>query len=497
MEHSEMTMPTSEFQGMIRAPSGMEIAVLPFAEKSRIYMWLCVKTGSLDGFIPIRGPAKDTDITCRAISRGKSTTLVYRPGIDHAVEHMIFKGTTDPQFRTPFAINNFYAPRNRDDIDAHGADTQELAVRYYVETEPDGLEESLRFLGALTLRSLLNSRDPRMWKHLLREWEKERRVILEEKSFYNDDAEITSLEETLRMMFPLHPLRHSVDGSREDIFLTKRWEVAARYHARYHPSNFLLIVIGGGVTGQVIKKLAAKHFKPKRRKALYIPIPEATLSEDVPLKERVKFIPAAREKIYFSLGFPFERPTTPRDENLASWIRRHHSVAVLQKFFGGRWASKPFTELREKRGIGYRHNAFCYEFPGAGTLLYSTHTFPDNIERALHILLRIYRKFAIELVDETEFQNAQKSLIDELEAARETPGDLAVYIFFWQRLAGRVPMFEDMKKEVLAVTREDVLAAAREIITPARLYATFVGNIPSESFQKRVVKIFRNWQIKR
>jgi len=459
-------------------------------------MWLCLKTGSLDGFIPVRTSIPDDAITCKATWQGKPITLVYHPGLDHAVEHQIFKGTSDRKYGNPYRVNKYYGPRNRDDEDAQGADTQEMAVRYYIETEPEELEESFRFLSALTLRSLLTQQNPQVQRRLQREWEREKEIILTERGYYEDDTELVAREETQSRMFPKHPLWYSIDGTEEDIRSITLAQIALRYKTRYHPSNMLLIVIGGGVTPALIKKLSQKYFRSPHHRVLHIPSVIPNIIQSIPAKDRIKFIPKDRELLHICLGFPYTRPTTPTSEQLPASIRKHHSIAVLKKVLGGRWTSRTATELREKRGIGYRHHSFRSDYPGAGSLLYSTFTFPKKSRQWQGVFLRILRKLATELIPELEFADAKASLIDDLEAATETPGDLAEFIFTSVRRTNRVPMFEEVKAEIRAVTREDVLAASQAIICPERLYATFVGPLPSEKDQRAIFRALKNWKLK-
>lgn len=486
----------SEFRGIVRASTGLDIAVLPFEKKSRIYIWLCVRTGSHDSFIPCEGAAPPDTLTINARWQNKVHPFVYRPGLDHAVEHFVFKGTDDPRFRTAAKINDFYAPRNRDDENAHGADTAEIAVRYYVEIEPEDLECSMRFLGALTTRPLVREqkKDPLVWRRLMREWERERKVLLEEKAFGDDDPWLSAIDDTLRRMFPGHPISHTVDGTVEDIRSITLEEIALRHRIRYHPSNMLLIVIGGGVTAGTVKRLAERYIRVLRNDTVHISVPLPPFPE-LPMEKRVEFSRADTKKLYLALGFPFRRPSTARNENLPESIRHFYSMRVLKKLAGGRWASLPFIELREKRGIGYRHQADLFEFPGAGSLIYSTHIFPEDAHDALRVLLKIYRGLATHLPPRRDFENAKRVLVDELQAAKETPGDLAEYIYRWMRFANTVPMFEDAKKILCAITPEDVLKVTRETFVPARLYATFIGNLPSKCTQRNLLRMLRDWKL--
>lgn len=484
-----------EFEKLIRLSSGMEIALLPFAKKTRVHIWLCVKTGSWDGYLPADKPNPELPTISYLKENGKIETLVYRPAIDHATEHVFFKGTEDSKFRTPLQVCRYYGPKNRNDEGAYGADTSELAIRYYTEIQPEELEPSLRFLSALTLRSLLKRDDRTTQQKLLREREKELRVVREEKGYNNDEEVLDEVVEKNRMrMFPGHPLGYSKEGEESDFLTLTLAEMRTRYQTRYHPSNMLLIVVGGGVTRPAIKKLVGKYFRAPRRKLLKIPVPQPAIPNNLPWKERIEFSALPRKKVYLAFGFPFKLSPC-QDTNLAEWTRKHWRLMILKMLCGGRWASLPYLELREKRGIGYRHYADLEEYPGVGILTYSTHLYPEYVPEAIRLMLRIFKKLAVKPLPEIDFEHAKLALIDELHSIAETPGDLAEFIYFWVRHTGRVPMLEEAKKEIQAITSDGVSAVAQEVIIPERLFATFVGNLPSEKAQRAIRRMFQNWKL--
>ena len=491
-----------EFDRIHHLRNGLKIAVLPFAKKTRVYLWLFVETGSWDGFIPASRKNPETP-KIFVEWKGKSVEFRYSPGIDHGTEHMVFKGTLDPKFKTPLRIVEFFRPRNRDDEEAHSAGSYDpMFYVYNTEVEPPEVELALRFLGALTLRSLLNRNDLATQKRLGREWEKDRRAIHHEWGMGYDEMHLLNAVERTRMqMFPGHPLGYSIEGTKEDFLSLTLPEITQRYRLRYHPSNMLLVVIGGGFSPQKIKKLAEKYFRAPRRKVPKIKVPPPRISLVIPLPERIVFRPEPAVKVYMTIGFPFTLPPALSGEEISShWLRKHLTLAVFKKVFGGRWASRTFVELREKRGIGYRHHAFLEEYPGAGALIYATHLFPDKVYpgeiwKALRLLLHIFKGFTKKPLPSPELEDAKKAVIDELGAMKETPSDLAEFICFWSRFTGKVPLLEDLKQEIETVTAEDVLRLAQEIIRPERVTAVFSGDIPDEKAQNSIRRMFGCWKV--
>lgn len=487
---------TGEFDKLTTLKNGMEIAVLPFAKTTRMHLYLFVRGGSVEEFIPQRvHRGKNHGITVTT-SWGKGTMeFGFRPGVDHLKEHMVFKGCKKRKFRTLGQITKFFRPLNRDEENAIGAETTELGMCYFFEISPKDFERVLEFLAELTLRPLFTENSRAVQKHMRRELDKERNVVLEEMAYLEDDHLIRATEQVRLLMFPNHPLGHPLGGTEDDISSLTLQEIKTRHRMCYHPSRMLLVIIGGGINPGVAKKATQKYFRAPKRLLPEFDVPPPKISNDVATDERVIFSTQLPKKTYIALGFPIARPATSAEEVIKRWILKRYSIWVLKKVFGGRWASRPFVELREKRGIGYRHNAILEEFPGAGALIYTTHLFPEETKDALRIFLRICKKLATEPIPAKEFEDTKASWMEELDSLAEVPEDIAKFTYLGLRLAGRVFTLAEVKKAILEVTPEDVLKVAKEIIVPKRLRAVFTGKHSDEKTQRSILRMLKNWHL--
>lgn len=486
-----------EFTELDETAQGMKIAVLPFAKTSRLNVILFVKAGQFDEFIPARlVPKKQRHLMLKTRWGRRMVELAFCPNTDHALEHLVFKGTKKTKFGTIHKIMLFYRPLDREDETGIGAETTEFYVSYYLEWSPKNLDKALEFLAELTLRPKFLDKDPATRKRMERELEKEKGVMMEELGWNQDDLLIRVQEEVRLKMFPGHPLGYSLGGDAKDVITTTLSQVIARHRMRYHPSNMTLMVIGGGAATSTVKRSAEKHFRAPRRKIHAIRFPAPKIRDDVPVKERVTFEATQPVKTYIGIGFPFSRPSTQKEEVSKRWLLKRYAIWLLEKSFAGRWASRPFFELREKRGIGYRYIPLREEFPDAGALTLTTHLYPEKVLPAMKVLLRIFRKLTTHPIGRQELEDAKKSWAQKFASDSETPAEIARFLFHELRLRGKPVMFNQITRAMKSITPQDVLAVAKEIIVPNHMIIKMDGKPPSVQDQRAIERLVENWQAK-
>lgn len=481
-----------EYKGLATLPNGLKIAVLSFDKKTLVNVYLYVR--SFGDFVPLGGEPPGPEFpVVEAELEGQPVKLALKPGVNHYTEHMLYRGLKKKKFNTARQIMTFLRPLNRDDLDSISGETRETTLLYSIEVSKDKLEAAIEFLAELTLRPLISDPSGETREKMERAWELERRVVLEEMAYSDDDTENVANERVRHMMFPRHPLGLSIEGLEKNINSITLFDLANCHRLTYHPSNMVLVVSGGGSSLIGVKKLAQKYFRSRKRKPLEIVFPPPAIRKHVSINNRVEFIPAPRRKTYVAIGFPFSRPVNQKLELMPYWVSKKYGVWVLKKVVGGRWGSRPVMDIREKYGLGYRHLSFLEEFRGVGILFYTAHLLPDGVEKTARLMTKIFGELVSAPLPKDELEDAKESWCAELDAGAEIPSSLADHIFTGLYFEDRVPAINEVKKKIRAVTAEDVLRVAKEILKPGRLYAVFAGNVPDEKGRQELIDILNNW----
>src|SRR3954470_15595874 len=156
-------------------------------------------------------------------------------GGSHFLEHMMFKGS---QKYTWEDVNRIF-----DEMGArYNAFTSQEMTAYYANVIPEFTERTIEHLSHL-LRPAIRDKD----------FDTEKKVILEEIAMYLDDPGHRLYEKLMESHFANHPLAQSVLGSAASIANLKRDQMSEYFQSRYGPGNMVLAVTGQLDFEQVVK----------------------------------------------------------------------------------------------------------------------------------------------------------------------------------------------------------------------------------------------------
>jgi len=172
-------------------------------------------------------------------------------GVAHVLEHMMFKGTK----KVPAGEFSRIIAR------AGGRDnafTSRDYTGYHQQLHKSGLALAIE-LEADRMANLALSKD---------EFEREIRVVMEERRMRTDDEAHSQLSEQLMAtVYLTHPYRTPVVGWMNDLTNMSVNDAKAWYDTWYVPNNAILVV-AGDVAAEEVFRLAEKHFGPIPSRAL-------------------------------------------------------------------------------------------------------------------------------------------------------------------------------------------------------------------------------------
>ncbi|HTW94857.1 MAG TPA: pitrilysin family protein [Tepidisphaeraceae bacterium] len=147
-------------------------------------------------------------------------------GVSHFLEHMMFKGSEKYTWED---VNRIF-----DEIGARAnAFTGQEMTAYFAQVLPEFTERTLEHLSHL-LRPAIREKD----------FETEKKVILEEIAMYLDEPGHRLYESAMKAHYGRHPMGRSVLGSIQSIRRLPRDRMARYFNSNYGPGNMVLAATG-------------------------------------------------------------------------------------------------------------------------------------------------------------------------------------------------------------------------------------------------------------
>ncbi len=247
-----------------------------------------------------------------------------KTGISHLLEHMMFKGTK----KHPPGEFSKIVSRNGGQENAF---TSRDYTAYFENWAADRLEISMELESDRMVNLLL---DPQ-------EFEREKRVVMEERRLRTEDDPTSLLvEDVYAAAFKAHPYHWPVIGWMKDIESITLEDLKRHYKTFYAPNNAVLVVVGD-VRAEEVFKLAERYFgsiPPAEH------IPEFSYSEPPQRGERRVVVKSTEAKLPFIFG-GFHVPNAGTGEEYA--------LKVLAVILGGGRSSRLYRRLvfKEKKAL--------------------------------------------------------------------------------------------------------------------------------------------------
>ncbi|MDP3992883.1 MAG: pitrilysin family protein [bacterium] len=379
-------------------------------------------------------------------------------GIAHFLEHMVFKGTAKypDTLAVAKAIEGVGGYFNAWTANDHTA---------YWNTVPSAAwQTGVTVPFELAFKALLRPED----------LERERGVITEEIRRMKDDP-ASFVDELLGpILFPNNPLGQSVIGSEENIqkMTIKQFE---DYRAKYyHPGQALFIAVGD-ISNKDIKGEVLKLTESLTPQAVTLPKPFIG-----PSRTGLNFYHKETDQTHFQLAVV--------DQDLASHAKDEYTGIVMNAVLGRGMSSRLFLNIREKKGLAYSISSSLQSFEDTGLTTVSGGVNTAKIGQTLEALDAEFAALRDKLVGEDELTKAKALICGSFDLSSDRPVDLSMW-YGTDRLLGEAEDFETAKKNVQAVTAEEIQVLARRILVKERQALAVIGPYEDDSIFKKFLKV--------
>jgi predicted Zn-dependent peptidase len=269
-----------------------------------------------------------------------------------------------------------------------------------------------------------------------------------------------------RVMYGSHAAGR-VSLTREALGRTTREALVQHHTSRYVPDHAVL-AIAGDISIADAKKLVEARLGGWKKAGT--PAPKVTEPPD-PGAARISFV---------------ARPNSVQT-NLrvgAPGINRTHAdydvLEVMNKVIGGGPTGRLFIHLREDKGYTYGAYSGLSAPRWRGVWNASTDVRSEVTEPALRDLLAEVARMRTERVPDKEFRDQKRSMVAAFALSLESPQQLLSYHITRWMYKLPADYWDKYPERIMAVTQQQVQAAAKKYLDPSRLQIVAVGD-PSKA----------------
>ncbi|MGH7491370.1 MAG: M16 family metallopeptidase [bacterium] len=235
------------------------------------------------------------------------------------------------------------------------------------------------------------------------------------------------------------------------------------FYAKYFHSNNAALIIAGDVTAKtILPKLESAFGKWKAGKAPSVTWPEVRQVADRQILLVDK--PGAAQSV-IRIG---RIGTTRLTED-------YYAITVLNTILGGSFTSRLNYNLRETHGYSYGAGSSFVLRPQPGPFIASASVQTDVTDKALTEFIKELNGILGEITDE-ELTRAKNYEALGYPANFQTTGQIAGALVELVTYGLPDTYFNDYVKNILAVTKEQVQAAAKKYIDPDKISIVVVGD---------------------
>jgi predicted Zn-dependent peptidase len=380
-------------------------------------------------------------------------------GLSHFLEHMFFKGTEKRPTTKEIAesVDNIGGEFN--------AFTGEEFTGFYVKVAASQLPAGMDVVADILLNPLFP----------VEEIERERGVIIEEIRMYSDAPMHHVNHLWQEALFGRHPLGRRIDGSIDTVSQFKRNDFIKYTKKHYHTRNAVVVVSGNYNEGEVMKLLQEMFTTlPAGQETNPRPAPKTIPSQKVLAEVRNNL-----DQTHMIVGVPGVKID---DE-------RRFAANLLAIILGGGMSSRLFLSVRERNGLAYAVRTSLQAYVDTGSFATQLGVRSDKADQALSLVLEEYDRVMNEVVSKEELNKAKEMVKGRLLLDLEETNALAQYSGMQELLQKKITTPEELMKNYNAVTADQIMALAREILVRRKRAVVVLGpKKPVQQVQRQAEK---------
>lgn len=374
---------------------------------------------------------------CIIINAGSRDEGQAKDGLAHFIEHLLFKQTEK---------RNTNQILNR--LELVGADLNAYTTKEYTCVHASFLKPHLERSLDLFEDILFHSVFPE------EEMNKEKEVILDEISSYQDQPDEAINDDFEDLLFEGHPLGRNILGTPESVKSFNKKDIQLFMKSNYRTDE-IIIGIFGDYDFKTVIRISEK---------LYGKIPA-----NLPDRVREKVGPYTPKKNIFSK--PINQAHCVIGNQSYSFHHKHRTAfLLLNNLLGGTGMSSRLNlEIREKYGIAYTIESNYTPMSDSGIFSIYFGTDSEKTEKAIKLLEKELKKLRDQKLGPIQLQQAKHKFIGQIALGEENRMGLIISMSKSLLDFNRVDSLEEVFAKINTVTAPQLLEIANEMFDPRQL----------------------------
>ncbi len=374
---------------------------------------------------------------CIIINAGSRDENPFKDGLAHFIEHLLFKQTI--KRNTNQILNRLELVGG--DLNAYT--TKEYTCIHASFLKPH-LERSLDLFEDIVFHSVFPEE----------EMKKEKEVILDEISSYQDQPDEAINDDFEDLLFEGHPLGRNILGTPLTVQSFTKKDIVDFHKANYRTDE-IVIGIYGDYDLKTIIRLSEKLF--------------GEIPANLPERTREKTGAYCAKKLVFSK--PINQTHCVIGNRSYSMHHKHKTAfLLLNNLLGGTGMSSRLNlEIREKYGIAYtiESNYTPMSDTGIFSIYFGTDT--EKTVRALKLVEKELRKLRDQKLGPVQLRQAKDKFIGQIALGEENRMGLLISMSKSLLDYGRVDSLEEIFAKINAVSDSQILEIANKMFDPKEL----------------------------
>ena len=383
------------------------------------------------------------------IASGSRDDTKGNEGIAHFTEHLLFKGT---KRRSAKDIAQALE-RIGGSFDAY---TSREETCYYAYLPARNLEVAIDIMGDILANSKIDSQD----------FEKERKVILEEMSENKDSLFDSAISSFYNVFFKNPELGHPILGKEDSVIRMMPRDVRDFIRQNYVGENSIIVAVGN-VNHRELTELVEK----------YIDLPKSTkiVNRNPASENDAKgffLVPRDSSQLNLVFGgktFPF------KDE-------RRYPLGILDVLLGKGASSYLFQKVREEAGYAYNVYSSQEYFQDIGLWRIFAGIESSRAPEFLDLISSIFDEIKDDLITKEDMERVIGSITGRLLLESDSLSALMTRIAETEIFLGEFIKTEQSLHKFKKVKIEDVRELASELFIPERIIGVVLGNSDISKF---------------
>ncbi len=415
------------------------------------------KTTLKNGVRIITVPMKGTGTATIMISVGVGSRYENKEeaGLSHFIEHMMFKGTK----KRPIPRKIY------EELDSIGgifnAFTGKSRTAYYAKADAKHINTAMDVLFDMFLNSKME----------MKEINREKGTILQEMSMY-EDLPMQNVEEVFEeLLYKRQRLGRKIIGNKKTITNFKRKDFVD-YLKRFYLANNTVVCVAGKINEKDIIKKITKYFSQvkKNKKLEFERVFEKQNAPQVNIKNK------KTDQTHLVLGVRAYK----------SDHKDRHVLSLLASILGGNMSSRLFIQVRERQGLAYHISTSVESYQDVGYLAVNAGVEHKNLLKTVATILREFKKISSQKIDNKELQKTKDYIKGKMIMNMEASDAVAGYFAGQETLENKIEKPQEIFKKIDAITSEDILRVAKDILVSEKLNLAVIG--PHEGGENKLKK---------